>query len=354
MSTSTTSATQKALFLTKASGDFIVSTAPIYKPGKEEVLVKIHAAALNPADWKVVTQYSHFLSNFPSILGSDIAGEVVELGEGATGFAIGDRVLFQGIYNDNSHAGFQQYTTADVNTLAKIPSGISYDEAASVPLALTTAWVGFYNESPNGLGFDAPTNAAARGKYSDTPIIVIGGASSVGQLTVQTAKLSGFNPIITTASSKHAEFLKSLGATHVLDRNVSLAGLKESIQSITEKPVKIVVDTISSEETQTLGFNLLAPGGQIALNQSAIGLIKEAAPKENKSLVGILALKQGYFELVQEMWTHVTKFLQDRDIQPNRVEVLPKGLDGVVEGLKRLEENRVSGVKLVVRPQETA
>ncbi|KAJ2929659.1 hypothetical protein H1R20_g7448, partial [Candolleomyces eurysporus] len=354
MSTPTSTATQKALFLTKASGDFIVSNAPIYKPGKDEVLVKIHAAALNPADWKVVTRFSHFLTDFPTVLGTDIAGEVVELGEGVTGFAIGDRVLFQGLYNDNSHAGFQQYTTADVKTLAKIPSGISYDEAASVPLALTTAWVGFYNENPNGLGFDAPTNAAARGKYSDTPIIVIGGASSVGQLTIQTAKLSGFNPIITTASIKHGDFLKSLGATHVLDRNASLAGLKESIQSITEKPVKVVVDAISSEETQTLGFTLLAPGGQIAVNLPAIDLIKEEGPKENKSLVYVLATKQGYAELVQEMWTHVTKFLQGGDIKPNRIEVLPKGLNGVVEGLKRLEENRVSGVKLVVRPQETA
>ena len=51
------------------------------------------------------------------------------------------------------------------------------------PLALTTAWVGFYNAIPNGLGFDAPVSAAARGKYRDTPIIVIGGASSVGQLS---------------------------------------------------------------------------------------------------------------------------------------------------------------------------
>jgi NADPH:quinone reductase-like Zn-dependent oxidoreductase len=69
-----------------------VSDAPIYKPGKDEVLVKIHAAALNPADWKVVTRFSHFLTNFPAVLGSDIAGEVVELGEGASSFAIGDRV----------------------------------------------------------------------------------------------------------------------------------------------------------------------------------------------------------------------------------------------------------------------
>ena len=92
MSTAT-SATQKALFLTKASGDFVLSTSPIYKPGKDEVLVKIHAAALNPVDWKVLTpRFGYFLSNFPTVLGTDIAGEVVELGEGVTSFAIGDRV----------------------------------------------------------------------------------------------------------------------------------------------------------------------------------------------------------------------------------------------------------------------
>jgi NADPH:quinone reductase-like Zn-dependent oxidoreductase len=86
------STTQKVLFLPKASGDFVVSDAPIYKPGKDEVLVKIHAAALNPADWKVVTRFSYFLTKFPAVLGSDIAGEVVELGEGVSSFAIGDRV----------------------------------------------------------------------------------------------------------------------------------------------------------------------------------------------------------------------------------------------------------------------
>ena len=84
--------TQKALFLTKISGDFGVSTTPIYKPRKDEVLVKIHAAALNPADWKVITRYSYFLTNLPTVLGTDIAGEVVELGEGVTELSIGDRV----------------------------------------------------------------------------------------------------------------------------------------------------------------------------------------------------------------------------------------------------------------------
>ena len=91
--------------------------------------------------------------------------------------------------------------------------------------------------------------------------------------------------------------------------------MKESIQTITDKPLKVVVDAISSEETQTLGFALVAPGGQIAVTSPAIDLIKEEGPKEDKSLVYIVAAKQWYPELVQEMWTHVTEFLRDGDLK---------------------------------------
>jgi NADPH:quinone reductase-like Zn-dependent oxidoreductase len=139
--------------------------------------------------------------------------------------------------------------------------------------------------------------------------------SNLSRVAIQLAKLSGFNPIITTASTKHEEFLKSLGATHVLDRNESLSDLKASISKTTDQPAKVVVDTISSEETQTLGFNLLAPGGQLAIDNAAIDLIKEEGPKQNKSHVFIFANKQGFAELVQEMWTHVTGFLRDGDLK---------------------------------------
>ena len=83
--------TQQALFLTKRFGDFIVLTTPIYKPAKDEVLVKIHAAGLNPIDWKI-RKYGVYVDTFPSVLGVDIAGEVMELGEGVSQFAKGDRV----------------------------------------------------------------------------------------------------------------------------------------------------------------------------------------------------------------------------------------------------------------------
>ena len=85
-------AEQKALFLeTPGNGEWKVRSRNIQKPGPGEVLVKIHATALNPVDWKIQS-YGLFFTEFPAILGIDSAGIVKEVGEGVTGFAVGDRV----------------------------------------------------------------------------------------------------------------------------------------------------------------------------------------------------------------------------------------------------------------------
>jgi NADPH:quinone reductase-like Zn-dependent oxidoreductase len=79
---------------------------------------------------------------------------------------------------------------------------------------------------------------------------------------IQLAKLSGLSPIITTASLKHTDLLKSLGATNVIDRNASLS---DEVRKITDQPITIVYDSISSAETQQAGLNVLAPRGTIAV-----------------------------------------------------------------------------------------
>lgn len=84
-------AQQKALLIKEKFGDFMVDSVPVPKPGKDEVLLKIHSSALNPVDWKL-SKYDFLGEQYPAIRGSDIAGEVVELGEGVTEIAIGDRV----------------------------------------------------------------------------------------------------------------------------------------------------------------------------------------------------------------------------------------------------------------------
>ncbi|KAF5342235.1 hypothetical protein D9611_002095 [Ephemerocybe angulata] len=345
---------QKALLLEKKFGDLVLNTSwPVPKPKKDEVLVKIQSAALNPCDWKI-QKYGILVTNFPAILGSDIAGDVVEVGEGVSNFAVGDRVFFQGLYFQNETPGFQQYATADVFTLAKIPDNVTYEEASSIPVGFTAAYVGLYNSTPGkGLGYDVPITPEAKGKYAGVPLIVLGGSSSVGQYGIQLGKLSGFSPIITTSSLKHAEFLRSLGATHVLDRNAPLTA--ETIKSITDLPVQVILDGISTVETQKVGFDLLGSGGGIATVLQPEPDLEERAPNENKRFAWVMGDKvlPHNVQLLRDVYAQFTELLEKGDIKPNRVEVIPGGLNGVVEGLTRLRENNISGVKLVVRPQET-
>lgn len=68
-----------------------------------------------------------------------------------------------------------------LNEVDKIPTNITFDEAATIPTVLTAAYVGLYNQVPHGLGFDSPVSKDARGKYAGIPIVITGGTSSVGQ-----------------------------------------------------------------------------------------------------------------------------------------------------------------------------
>lgn len=84
-------AQQKSLLLLEKQGAFAVRPTDIPKPGPGELLVEIHATALNPVDWKIQV-YGIFLENFPAVLGTDSSGIVKEVGEGVTEFAVGDKV----------------------------------------------------------------------------------------------------------------------------------------------------------------------------------------------------------------------------------------------------------------------
>jgi NADPH:quinone reductase-like Zn-dependent oxidoreductase len=114
---------QKALLLQSKQGSFVVST--ISKPLRVlpgELLVKVMASGLNPGDWKV-KEFGWFFtdSDYPLILGADVAGEVEDVGEGVTGFEKGDRVSFNGKAGKYSeYAGYQQYARAPAESTCKV------------------------------------------------------------------------------------------------------------------------------------------------------------------------------------------------------------------------------------------
>ncbi|KAF9484842.1 GroES-like protein [Pholiota conissans] len=342
--------TAKALLIPRKQAEFIIGKVEVRKPQPGEILIRIHSTSLNPIDWKV-HKWGIFVGEYPVILGNDIAGEVIELGEGVTDFKIGDRVFGQGHFQGD-RGSFQQYIVALASTTSKIPPNISYDQAATIPTVLTAAYVGLYNRQPHGLGLTSPLSSPEQ-KYLDTPIVIFGGASSVGQFVLQLAHISGFYPIITTASLKHTEWLESLGATAVLDRNLDSAALASEIKKLTGvTPLEYIYDTISSQETQHQGFDVLADGGQIAVVTPP--LIESTESKTVIHVLGMLRTPHNIPLLEPLYHDHLFGLVEKGLIKPNKVEVLPGGLAGIPAGLDRLEADKVSGLKLVARPQDTA
>jgi len=191
----------------------VVDDAPYYKPRKDQVLIKNAALAINPVDWKVQDS-GYFLKSYPSILGEDIAGEVVEVGEGVSQFKKGDRVISHCIYlvtQKPDHAGFQLYTVGFADLTAKIPDSMSYEDASVLPLAISTAASALYMKDFLHLPYPS-TDPKPSGKC----ILIYGGSSSVGALGVQLAAASGVKVIATASAQNHA-LVKSLGATEVVD-----------------------------------------------------------------------------------------------------------------------------------------
>lgn len=341
---------QTALLLQSSFGKLVIDTTDVPKPGPGEILVKIQAAALNPVDWKVWKHNIH-LEKYPAVLGVDIAGDVEEVGEGVTNVSVGDRILIQSTERYGGRgSGFQQYGVFQADLLAKIPANVSYEEASTMPGCLVTAFLGVFNKNPHGLGLPNPL-VVGRNKSAGETILILGGAGSVGQFAIQCAKLAGLT-VITTASPKHTNFLESLGATHVIDRNLSTDALiAQILEFLDGRPLKYSLDAVGSAETEQIAYDLLAPNGGILL----VGpdTIRNKVKGKNINQVYGWAHRPENYETAASLFKGLPTLLEEGTIKPNRVEVVPNGLAGIPGGLERLGNNQVSGVKLVVRPQET-
>ena len=190
-----------------------VGPAELKKPGPGQVLVKNHAVAINPVD---VAQLNAgmFVQSYPAIFGNDVAGEVVEVGEGVTNVKQGQRVLANSVSimtGDPSHGGFQNYTIALANGTCPIPDNISFEQAAVAPLGISTAAAGLYESDQ--LALPLPSDPP---KETGKSVIVWSGASAVVTQAIQLAVASGFE-VYATASKKNFDYCKKLGAKEVFD-----------------------------------------------------------------------------------------------------------------------------------------
>ncbi|GAB1518557.1 hypothetical protein RhiTH_001618 [Rhizoctonia solani] len=334
----------KASFLLEKHGKLEVKTRPTPTPQKNQALVKVTAAAINPVDWKIV-DYGVIIEDFPAVLGLDGAGVVEAVGPEVTDFKVGDRVFFEGIYRSSNETTFQEKTIVETDLISKIPGNITDDQASTIPVSTITAFFGLFQNT----GIDVPENGpTANGKG----VLILGGSASVGQFAIQLARIAGFSPIVTTASAQHNDFLKSLGATHVFGREVDA----NTIQSAFSTPVALVLDAISTNSTQPLAFDILttpslAPVAHLAIVLPLADSVKEKNRGDKVTVHTVYGVPHHFRDLSVPFWQIVGQWIKDEKLVPNRVQVVKGGLAAVPEALD-LSRKGVSGVKVVIHPQD--
>jgi len=169
------------------------------EPRATEILVRVHAAGLNPTDWKHRARLWDFES-LPFVLGWDVSGVVEQVAPGVTLWEPGDEVFGMLPYPYGAGA-FAEYATAPARAFAAKPPGLDHVNAAALPLAALTAWQALVDTAHLEAGQRVLIHAAAGG---------------VGHLAVQIAKARGAYVIGTASTPKHA-FLRDLGADELVD-----------------------------------------------------------------------------------------------------------------------------------------
>lgn len=195
----------KAFVYRRYGSPDVLKLTEIEKPAPKEgeVLVKVRAVSINPMDWRIMRGspflarlYNGILKPKNQILGADIAGEVVAVGNGVTEFKVGDAV-----FGGGGFGGFAEYVSIPEKGLAHKPTNVSFEEAASFPL----------------VGFTALQGLRDSGNIQAGQKVLINGASGgVGSMAVKLAKHFGAE-VTGVCSTRNVELVRSIGADHVVD-----------------------------------------------------------------------------------------------------------------------------------------
>lgn len=208
-----------AAWIDSAYADLTIRDAPMPKPGAGQLLLEVHAVAVNPLDAIIQSNGTVMYGwlRYPVILGEDVAGVVVETGAGVDDFAVGDRVVAYAMGLEKgrdavSESGFQTYVAVDASLAAALPATTAFEDAAVLPLAVSTAAAGLFEKEQLGLDYSRLGDAAHR----DEVVVIWGGATAVGGNAIQLARAAGYR-VITTASAKNHDRMRRLGAEAAFD-----------------------------------------------------------------------------------------------------------------------------------------
>jgi NADPH:quinone reductase-like Zn-dependent oxidoreductase len=234
-----------------APGAMRLETVPVPQPAEGQVLLRVYAAGTNPVDWGVraATPAGASAATAPQPRaspppGRDVAGIIVAIGPGVSGYKIGDKV-YTALAGGGAYA---EYAVAPAAELAVKPQKFTFEEAAGIPIAGYT-----------GLRMVVMANVKPGQR-----VLIIGAAGGVGSTAVQAARAAGAH-VIAVASSHHDKYLEALGAQEIIDYD------KEDVAE-KAKAVAVVLNTVGSENAKALTY--VMPGGLVL---DAAGQVDEKA-----------------------------------------------------------------------------
>jgi NADPH:quinone reductase-like Zn-dependent oxidoreductase len=268
----------KAAYFERHGGPEVMKYGELPDPvaGPGEVLVDIHAASINGADWKVRSGEYSQITEFPYILGRDFSGVVGAIGDGVHDFRVGDAVF--GVCDVGQEGTYAEKIAMKASIIARKPDSISHKDIAALALIGLTASISVEDTLE---------------LQSGEKILIQGGAGGVAGFAIQLAKHIGAR-VITTASAKNHDYIRGLGADEIIDYNA-----RDFTGAVSD--CDAVFDTVGGDVTQR-SFAVLKPGGRAAFIAS--GSTAPASPRDDvRSLRPRVGRDRPHLERIVELVT---------------------------------------------------
>ncbi len=344
---STPSGQHLAAILPSKGSRLEVTYRPTPTPGPKELLIEVKSIALNPIDW-YQREAGFAIASYPAIPGSDIAGTVLSAGSSVSSDAPGPGTRVAAfapcffMKGAPDYGAFQTRVLVPAANAVPLPQTMSFNEASLLPMAVATTWAGWF-------GIGIPRDAAYT-TVDKKGMLVWGGASSIGSAAVQVAKLMGFH-VYVTASEKHHEYLKGLGASKVFDYKGE--GVVESIvKAAKEDGVEIQTGFDAVGQLQScLDILKEFKGDGVAKLASAIPLSEDSPKTEGVEVKFVAAPndeeeRTESFHFIFGVWLK-EKLATGEFVPSPKIRVLEGGLEAANMGLDEWKKG-VSGEKLVL------
>jgi alcohol dehydrogenase len=279
--------------------------------GKGQVLIEVHAASINPIDWKIRAGYlkEHLPLTMPATLGGDVAGVVAGVGESVSGLNVGDRVYGYASLVSGGSGSFAEFVAAAISTVAPAPQKVNFIQTAALPLVGASAVQGIEQHIK-----------LQRGQR----ILIHGGAGGIGSVAIQVAKTIGAY-VSTTAMADDRAFVQELGADEVIDYK------KEAFE---EKLTNFdaVFDTVGGDTTDK-SFKVLKKGGTL------VSMLGQPNPTLTKQY-GVTAIGQ-MTHVTTEVLKRLAQLVDSGAIKIHVDQVFT--LDHAKQGFQLLEEGHARG-----------